>query len=214
MNKSGLRYVAILAVAAASVLTSGVANAITIATFADPTVGGPIVSMFDVRDTGAGVGRVKGKTGGTILDLQVDNTIYTDAILEFGDIAYTGNYKNGTLKAGEFNFFYKDSNNNPVLVLKVQFESGKVNVLGLGGENIFSDDGVRFSGPAVDSLGTLTEESFSFSFANQKPIKNGTTTIGFTSTAAFASSAVPEPATIFLLTLGSVLVATHRRRRR
>jgi hypothetical protein len=74
----------------------------------------------------------------------------------------------------------------------------------VGGSSLFGN-GVTFSGPLVPS--GLSQETFNFSFANFVQNANGAT-----ATAAFTSSAVPEPASIAAIGLG--LAAMIRRRRK
>jgi len=69
-------------------------------------------------------------------------------------------------------------------------------------EVLFTAANVRITGSEI--TGTLSQEQFSFSFANTAPLPEGHN--GFTATAAFTSSAVPEPATIALLTLGGLVL--------
>jgi len=62
---------------------------------------------------------------------------------------------------------------------------------------------ISFSGPIITIL--LEEELFAFSFANQI-----TTPDGFTWTAAFTSSVIPEPATLTLLGAVAMKLSRHR----
>jgi hypothetical protein len=160
--------------------------------------------MFIVQNDAspANTGTITGGWGGTALNLTVDGVAYLNTTLSFELMTYTGSFSNGILDPGEFDFIWGGN-----LLFKVAFDHARVNIGGLAGDNIFSNNGVEFSGPAVASFGTLTNESFSFSFANQAPIEDG-----FTSSAAFTSSAIPEPATIFVLALGSVFVVVRRGR--
>jgi len=68
--------------------------------------------------------------------------------------------------------------------------------------------GIQKNATTVLSLFSLF--SFSFSFVNQMPL-NGNPNDGYTATASFTSSAVPEPATMCLLALGGLAVLIRRR---
>ena len=54
---------------------------------------------------------------------------------------------------------------------------------------------------------------FAFSFANLKAVEPSTLKIGYTATASFTSSAtvVPEPATLIILGLGSILLRNGKK---
>ena len=69
----------------------------------------------------------------------------------------------------------------------------------------FFANNVVITGSKIGSA-TLSNESFSFSFANQEALSgNWDEGFGFTATASFTSSAtVPEPATMCLLGLGTL----------
>jgi hypothetical protein len=73
---------------------------------------------------------------------------------------------------------------------------------------LFEAGNVTITGREITGL--LTNESFSFSFANHAllPVDDG-----YTATAAFTSSAVPEPATILLFGMGGLIMAFARKRR-
>jgi hypothetical protein len=89
-------------------------------------------------------------------------------------------------------YFYDGTSANPVL--HINFGNGYVDFHNFGADE-FSGENVIITGSEI--TGELSEESFSFNFANQAKNLSGHT--GFTATAAFTSSAVPEPATICLL---------------
>jgi hypothetical protein len=74
----------------------------------------------------------------------------------------------------------------------------------------FFADGVVIIGSQIS--GTLTNESFSFSFGSLEPI-GGDWGNGYTATAAFTSSATaPEPATIALFAIGGLITLTRKKR--
>jgi hypothetical protein len=107
----------------------------------------------------------------------------------------------GDTGAGVINFYANGSTTDPLVI--VTFLSGAVTRYGLGADEIFNAHNVIITGSEI--TGELSEEQFAFSFANLANLPNHTEWAdGFTATAAFTSSAVPEPATIALLSLGAL----------
>ncbi|MGA2915753.1 MAG: PEP-CTERM sorting domain-containing protein [Sedimentisphaerales bacterium] len=99
--------------------------------------------------------------------------------------------------------FYKDgTSTNPLIV--VGFDGGVVSMSNFGASELTANT-VTITGSEIS--GTLTQEEFSFSFANTVSLPNNG---GFTATASFTSSAVPEPATIGLLCLGALKLVTRK----
>ena len=88
-------------------------------------------------------------------------------------------------------------------IAAISFSGGTLTSPSTFGASDFVGQNVVFSGPIIPA--GLSQESFAFSFAN--PVG---TIEDYTVTAAFTSSAVPEPASIALLALGA-LVAIRRR---
>lgn len=101
----------------------------------------------------------------------------------------------GEVEAGEIEFF--DSGGSPIFT--VGFDSAQLTIVGFGATEFLATNSVMFSGSILPD--EVFAESFSFAFANQAEVPE---TNGFTTTAAFTSSAevVPEPASVALLLLG------------
>jgi hypothetical protein len=74
---------------------------------------------------------------------------------------------------------------------------------------MFYFDGVTITGSEI--VGSLTDESFAFGFGNQLPL-SGDWNKGYTATASFTSSAVPEPATLVLLGTAGIWIFTRKKR--
>ncbi len=196
------------ALLAVVLLAAAAAQASTIATFADPAADGstPLFSIDLVADTITG-GWTDAQTG---LNLEIGATTYTDAWFTMTPLAYAAPTFMGMTGAGEINFYADGAPGTPLL--KIAFASGQLNFGGLGGDNIFSGNSVVFSGSALPPA-AYTEESFAFSFANQRLVRAPSgAPMGFTSTAAFTSSALPEPASLVVLALGMPLLFLRRSR--
>ena len=194
-----LPIVLVAALAAVPVL----AGPVTIATFDDPAAGGntPLFELStDPNDPN--VTTLSGGWGDEGLDLVApySDDVFLDATFVMTDVDVLD--ANGTLSDGTIKFF----DNNSQLVLQIDFDAGALfQPFGFGASALLGHN-VTFSGPIIPSV-PLTEESFSFSFANQVE-----TTYGYTWTAAFTSSAVPAPATLVLLAVGSIAAGCSRRR--
>jgi hypothetical protein len=182
----------------------------TVATFADPSPNSsnPLFTVDYTALTLAG-GWSDSKTGLT-LQFPANGHTYSDAW--FNMFGPTGSptvtltqvipntfYSTGS---GTINFYKDGTSTNPLLV--INFDSGAVSPYGFGA--IFTVSGVTFTGSEIS--GSLSQEQFAFSFANTAPLA---THSGFTSTAAFTSSAVPEPATITLLCAGALALMKRKR---
>jgi hypothetical protein len=180
------------------------ASSFTVATFADPS-GNSNNPLFTADFTALTLdgGWADSKTG---LTLQIPYNGHTFAnawfdvngVVTLSSVIPNAFYNTGP---GKINF-YADNNTNPLIV--IDFNSGFVSPYGFGAnEVLFTAANVRITGSEI--TGTLSQEQFSFScFANTAPLPGCHN--GFTATAAFTSSAVPEPATIALLTLGGLVL--------
>jgi hypothetical protein len=185
-----------LVVATASALLAASANGDTIATFADPASDGS-TPLFALSGS-----TLSGGWSATGLDLvtPISGDEFPDATFTMTDLTVLDEQA-GTLSGGTIEFL----DNGGGLILQIDFDSGQLFApFGFGASTLVGHN-VSFSGPIIPI--ELEEELFAFSFANQI-----TTPDGFTWTAAFTSSAIPEPATVSLLALGAVAMALSRRR--
>ena len=177
----------------------------TVATFADPS-GSSNTPLFTVDVTMDKItgGWADSQTG---LHLYVpwNNTDYVDAFFTMTDIVYTGDTSGGATGSGIIRFFEDNQDINTTPLVQITFDSGYINPYGFGGMDEFFGNGVVITGSQIS--GTLSSESFSFSFANQKFVNTG-----YTATAAFTSSAIPEPATMALFGLGAAALLRRRKR--
>ena len=170
----------------------------TVATFADPS-GNSNNPLFTVDFTSLTLNGGWPDTK-TNLTLQFPHSghNYSNAWFNVSQISLTS-ISPGLLYStgpGVINFYGDGPSTNPPL-LAINFTSGNVSLGDFGANNQFLATNVTFTGSEV--AGTLSQEQFAFSFANTSSLL---THSGFTATASFTSSAVPEPATIALLCFG------------
>lgn len=181
--------------AIAGMLLAATAQADTIATFADPSPSGA-QPLFELSDD-----TLSGGWSGTGLDLITPfiSNVYPDATFTMTDLTVGAL---GVTSGGTIQFF---ESGGP-LILQIDFDAGQAYPpFGFGATSLIVGHNVSFSGPIITA--PLYEASFAFSFANQTE-----TPTGQTWTAAFTSSAVPEPGGLLLLALGGAVLVSSRRR--
>jgi hypothetical protein len=181
---------------------------LTIATFADPNNSANPLFTVDFLNSSLTGGWDFGKTGLTLEIPYSDNT-FTDAWFEMtGEVTPEVILNaSGDTGGGEINFYAYGTTTNPLLT--IIFESGYVDSFNFGADEFFGEN-VTISGSEI--TGTLSEEEFSFTFANKAFLPgSGTFNDGFTATAAFTSSAVPEPATVCILGLGALSLLSRKK---
>jgi hypothetical protein len=183
----------------------------TIATFADPSIGSRPLFRVDFRLAQMKLtgGWADTKTGLT-LEIPYSGHTFANAWFEMTDVVILNT--SGDTGGGEINFYADGSTTS---LLAINFESGFVSRYSFGADEFFAEN-VTITGSEITD--TLSEEQFAFSFANKKKLSSANPNDGFTATAAFTSSAVilvpppiPEPATICLLGLGALSVVRRKK---
>lgn len=192
--------------------TSASAVTTTIATFADPATDST-TALFVVDLTNELI------TGGwddlqTNLNLNVvySGHIFNDAFFTMTPVSYSGDITGGVTGGGVIMFRNDGDSGNPgpiTPLIRIEFDSAYISLTGFGAVEMFTASNVTITGTEIDI--PLTNESFSFGFANQAPLSQGD---GFTATAAFTSSAtVPEPSTLMLFGIGAFLSLAKKGRK-
>jgi hypothetical protein len=178
-----------------AVLAAAPAIGGTVATFSDPAADGstPLFELSGTSFTGGWSGL------NLMLDMPITGSVWPDATFTVTPLTVTGP---GQLSSGTLDFF-KSPADGGGLVLQIDFNEASLAPFGWGASDVFLGQDVTFSGPGIPS--GLTAETFAFSFANPIPTPDG-----FTYTASFTSSAVPEPASLLLLVLGAIKALRRR----
>jgi hypothetical protein len=205
------RETAILTILAVSLMVPAAQSSITVATFADPAMNSA-TPLFTVDFTAGAYGTISGGWFSTNLNLEVLSlATYYDAEFRMTNLNLTieTDPMLGTKTDGGTIYFLSATDDH---LLQIEFDSAWFTTWGIGsGEAVLLGNDVTITGQALGGL-VLSEESFAFSFTNHAPLR-GSFENGFTATASFTSSAIPEPATILFLGVG-VLLAGRRNRHR
>ena len=169
----------------------------TVATFADPVPFGSNDYLFQFAND-----VLSGGWQGENLDLITPITaeIYPDATFTMTPLTVDSM---GLTSAGTIEF-HESASMGGDLILQITFDHAQLySPFGFGGSTLVIGHNVQFSGPIITY--PLDEEMFAFSFANQHSNSNG-----YSWSAAFTSSAIPEPCTLGLF--GVAFLAIRRRR--
>jgi hypothetical protein len=197
-----------------AVTSSARATSVTIATFADPSTNSTewLFKIDKVNNTLQG-GWDDSRTNLT-LQVRFSGNTFDDAFFTMTDVTITGvtdPEKGRKTGSGIIKFFQDNADPQSVTPLvQIAFDQAWVTFYAMGAADRFTADGVTITGSEIAP--TLSDESFAFSFANQEPL-DGSFDNGYTASASFTSSAVPEPATAILLAFGSLALSRTRVKR-
>ncbi|MBN1457114.1 MAG: PEP-CTERM sorting domain-containing protein [Sedimentisphaerales bacterium] len=186
----------------------------TVATFDDPATGSS-TPLFTVNWTASTVvGGWSDEQENLDLVFTQSGNVFEDAWFSMSPLnivseTILGGDTYGVTTSGQIDFYADGTATNPLMT--ASFTQAMVSRSGLQTETFFSED-VTFTGSQI--AGTLYNEQFSFSFANVVKLMNlikadnfnAMVAEGYVATAAFTSSAAPEPATLVILGLGGLIL--------
>jgi hypothetical protein len=190
--------------------TTFVEATLTIATFDDPAEDSD--SAFFTVDLTNNLITGEWDEPGLSLDIPYSGQTFHNVIFMMPEVqitALTHPLKGTKTEDGEITFFDPCDMVNPLI--RIEFDSAWLTFYGFGGSESFSGDNVTITGWGINDATLTDNAAFSFSFANQV-VLNDDWVNGFEATAAFTSSAVPEPATLALLGIGALITLTRKRR--
>lgn len=213
--KTDSRTIALIGTVVLMIIAGAVhAESFTVATFADPSLSASN-PLFSVVWPGTSAGTVNGGwvdgKGGLTLEIPFAGLTFDNAWFEMDELAITGTasifgQKFGQTGEGQIRFYEEGSSDDPLLVL--DFDTALVSLFGMGASETDFFASVTITGSVIPS--PLSDEAFSFSFANIAPLNGNVNTKGFTATSAFTSSAIPEPASLALLALGALMLRKRK----
>ena len=173
-------------------------GSVTIATFADPAAGDGSTPLFSYN---ASTQMLNGGWALDGLNLQTYAATYVDATFTMTPVSVVNAVLPSETQDGTIIFYSAQG----TMLMTIDFDSAQLGYTSFGGTEFMNLNDVTFTGPVLPF--PVDMESFAFSFANQELV-NGDGS--FTATAAFTSSALPEPATLMLL-LPAAAVLIRRR---
>lgn len=195
------------------------AQPFTVATFADPSPGGD-VPLFSVDLAG---GLILGGWSDALTDLVLEvpaaGLTFTDAFLTlndpFGGDSITIVGRGGaTTGPGVVSFFADGDDPGSVEPLvRIEFGSASLTPGALAADELLSLDVIQIDGRALGDTSGWSQRAFGFALANHVLLDPSDPSAGFTATASFTSSAVPEPSAMVLLLAGCGIMAIRRRAR-
>jgi hypothetical protein len=183
----------------------------TVATFNDPSASGstPLFVVDLETEIISGLWLSVYENLDLAIPIAGAGVVYEDARFVMPDVIITDvtNPLLGTKTGAGVISFYEDDIATEALV-EITFDSAWITYFGMGASDFYADDNVTFSGSQIS--GTLSGGSFTFTFDYHQAIE-GDWEKGFTATAAYFTSSIPEPMTVLLLGLGGLLVINKRK---